>query len=263
MANIIKVFSNIDNIIDRVNSYKHEPFFSNEIARRQSKRVSQFLDDNQILKTFAYLIAYSQNANSELVERLISGSKLDIAFENFELDKVVKMNPCDIADDHWKSISAIRQQAKLFHIVSLARKLKSIGSISAILNDNNIPKQISTEQDIENFWIGFDKLQKILKQKKIPFFQSTTSLLHFLLDAGYDCIKSDLVVMKVANKIKIVDNEKGNKNFRTTVRTVQQYSLDRKVRPTIVDFYFLIDEGQRGAKKFVTSAFYNKTKATV
>ena len=257
MTDSIKIFSDIDSIIDRVNSYKQEPFFSNEFTRRQNKRVSPFLDDNQILKTFAYLIAYSQNANSELVERLISGGNLDKAFDNFELDKVAKMNPCDIADNYWNSISAIRQQAKLFHIVSLARKIKSIGSVSAILNDNNIPKQISTELDIENFWTGFDKLQKILKQKKIPFFQSTTSLLHFLLDTGYDCIKPDLVVMKVAKKLKIVDSEEGDKNFKATVRTIQQYSLDRNVRPTIVDFYFLIDEGQRGAKKFVTSDFYN------
>ena len=102
-----------------------------------------------------------------------------------------------------------------------------------------------------------EELEKIFKQKKIPFFQSTTSLLHFLLDAGYDCIKPDLVVMKVASKIKIVDSEKGDKNFRATVRKIQQYSLDRNIRPTIVDFYFLIDEGQRGAKKFVTNDSYN------
>lgn len=255
-----ELFSDIDRLIDRVNNYKQEPLFSNEFNRRQNKKVSAFLDDNQILKTFSYLIAYSQNSNSELVERLILGGNLDKAFDNFELDKVAKMNPCDIADDYWNSISAIRQQGKLFHIVSLARKIKSIGSISTILNDNNIPKQITTEQDIENFWTGFDKLQKILKQKKIPFFQSTTSLLHFLLDTGYDCIKPDLVVMKVSKKLNIVEDVIGDKNFRTTVRAIQQYSVDRNVRPTIVDLYFLIDEGQRGARKFVNSTFYDTVK---
>lgn len=252
-----ELFSDIDHIIDRVNNYKQEPLFSNEFNRRQNKTVSAFLDDNQILRTFSYLIAFSQNSNSEFVERLISSGNFDKAFDNFELDKVAKMNPCDIADDYWSSISAIRQQGKLFHIVSLARKIKSIGSISTILNDNNIPKQITTEQDIENFWTGFDKLQKILKQKKIPFFQSTTSLLHFLLDTGYDCIKPDLVVMKVSKKLNIVEDVIGDKNFRTTVRTIQQYSVDRNVRPTIVDLYFLIDEGQRGARKFVTPTFYD------
>ena len=63
--------------------------------------------------------------------------------------------------------------------------------------------------------------------------------------------------MKVAKKLSIVDEEKGDKNFRATVKTIQKYSLDRSVRPTIVDLYFLVDEGQRGARKFVTSDFYN------
>lgn len=250
------IFVRIDKIIEQVNRYKNEPFFSDEITRRQNKHVLPFRDDNEILRTFAHLIAYSQNANSNLVDELIASRRFDAAFDNFDLDKVVKMNPCDIADTYWESISAIRQQAKLFHIVSLARKLKRFPSVSAMLNDNNIPRQITSAQDIENFWMGFDKLQTTLKKMKIPFFQSTTSLLHFLLESGYDCIKPDLVVMKVAKKIRIVDSEKGDKNFRATVKTIQQYSLERHMRPTIVDFYFLIDEGQKWAKKFVTNDFY-------
>lgn len=97
-----------------------------------------------------------------------------------------------------------------------------------------------------------------MKNNKIPFFQSTTSLLHFLLDIGYDCMKPDLVVIKVAKKLNIVDNETGDKNFRKTVRFIQEYSVDRQIRPSIVDFYFLINEGQMGAKKFVNPDFYKK-----
>jgi hypothetical protein len=105
-------------------------------------------------------------------------------------------------------------------------------------------------------WV--DKLLVTLKNNKIPFFQSTTSLLHFLLDIGYDCVKPDLVVMKVAKKLNIVDSETGDRNFRKTVRLIQEYSVDRKIRPSIVDFYFLIDEGQMSAKKFVKPEFYKK-----
>ena len=101
---------------------------------------------------------------------------------------------------------------------------------------------------------------KSLKANKIPFFSSTTSLLHFLLDAGYDCIKPDLVVMKVSKKLGIVDSDKGNKNLIKTVKTIQQYSIKTKIKPPIVDFYFLIDEGQLGAKKYVNPQFYGKTK---
>ncbi len=258
MTEKTKIFNDIDKIIDTVELFKNEPLFSNEKNSRQNKIVTIIPSDSEILKTLSYLIAYSQNSNSEIVEQVLKSGKFDQAFENFNIDKVVKLNPCDIADNYWNSIKGIRQQAKIFHIVSLARKIKNIGSFSEILNQTNIPVTIKTEKDIYDFWCGFDQLLAKLKTNKIPFFQSTTSLLHFLLDIGYDCVKPDLVVMKVAKKLNIVDNETGDKNFRKTVRFIQEYSINRKIRPSIVDFYFLIEEGQMGAKKFVKQEFYNK-----
>jgi 3-methyladenine DNA glycosylase Tag len=249
-------YNKIDNIIKRVNRFKHEPLFSEEKNRRHNKIVSPLLTDDEILKILSYLIAFSQNSNSERVEQLLKSGKFDEAFENFNIDEVVKLNPCDIADNHWNSIKDIRQQAKLFHIVSLARKIKYLGSFADILNQINIPTRICTQDDIELFWMGFDKLLKLLKNNKIPFFQSTTSLLHFLMDIGYDCVKPDLVVMKVAKKLNIVDNEKGDTSFRKTVRFVREYSIHRAIRPPIVDLYFLIDEGQMGARKFVKQEYY-------
>ena len=254
------LYKKIDLLIETIDNYKNEPNFSIEKSRRQNKIVSDFNDDNEILKMFAYLIAYSQNANSELVEQILKSGNYDKAFENFEIDKVVKLNPCDIADDYWESIKGVRQQGKLFHIVTLARKIKNIGSFYKLLNEINIPKDIKTEADIVNFWNGFNKLQKTLTENKIPFFQSTTSLLHFLLESGYDCVKPDLVVMKVAKKLKFVEEETGDKNFRKAVQTIQEYSLNRNIRPTIVDYYFLIDEAQRGAKKYVKEEFYKRNK---
>ena len=263
MTEKVKVFSDIDNLIERVDRFKIEPLFSEEKTKRQDKSVSPLLDDNEILRTLSHLIAYSQNSNSETVERLLKSGKYDKAFENFDIEKVIKLNPCDIANNHWESIKGIRQQAKLFHIVSLARKIKQIGSFATILSETNIPKTIKSENDIKDFWIGFDKLLATLKDNKIPFFQSTTSLLHFLLDIGYDCVKPDLVVMKVSKKLEIVDNETGDKNFRQTVRIIQEYSVDRQIRPSIIDFYFLIDEGQMGARKFVTKEFYEQQKKII
>lgn len=64
--------------------------------------------------------------------------------------------------------------------------------------------------------------------------------------------------MKVANKLNIVESVTGDKNFRKTVRFIQEYAIDRKIRPSVVDFYFLIDEGQMGARKFVEENFYEK-----
>ena len=254
------VFNEIDKLIKTVESFKIEPIFSAEKLSREQKQVSPLLNDNEILKIFSHLIAYSQNSNSEIVEQILKSGKFDQAFENFEVQKVVKLNPCDIADNHWNSIKGIRQQGKLFHIVTLARRIKTIGPISKILDETSIPRQIKSKEDIDEFWQGFDKLLTTLKANKIPFFQSTTSLLHFLLDIGYDCIKPDLVVMKVAKKLNIVEFVTGDKNLRKAVRFIQEYSLDRNIRPSIVDFYFLIDEGQMGARKFVSKEFYENEK---
>jgi hypothetical protein len=259
MYNKEVVFGKIDQIIKNIDIYKIEPIFDIEKNNRKNRKVSAFINDSEILKTLSYLIAFSQNANSELVEQVIKSGKFDNAFEKFDIDKVVSLNPCDIADNHWSSIKGIRQQAKLFHIVSLARKIKGIGSFADILNDTNIPKIITTKEDINLFWEGFDSLLLTLKNNKIPFFQSTTTLLHFLLDIGYDCVKPDLVVMKVAKKLNIVNSESGDKNFRNTVKVIQEYAIDRGIKPSVVDFYFLIDEGQMGARKFVHQDFYKET----
>ncbi len=256
MTNKTEIFNEIDDLIKKVDNYRNEPLFSKEKTNREKKTVSPLLDDNLILRNLSHLIAYSQNANSKLVEKLLMSGDFDKVFGNFNIDYVAKLNPCDVADEHWAKIKGIRQQTKIFHIVTLARKIKQSGSFATILNEINIPKTIKTENDIKNFWIGFNVLLSELKSKKIPFFQSTTSLLHFLLDIGYDCVKPDLVVMKVAKKLKIVDEETGDKNFRQTVKFVQEYSIDRKVRPSVIDLYFLIDEGQMGARKFVRKEFY-------
>ncbi len=260
MKDIEEIFTDIDRMIETVHKYRQEPIFGDELTRRQNKTVSETLADNEIFETFTNLIAYSQNAKSDVVEKIVKSGIFNEVFSNFDLTKVSQMNPCDLADKYWSKISGIRQQAKLFHIVSLARKIKRIGSFSRILTETGIPKQIHSEEDIKKFWTGFEGLLKSLKTKKIPFFSSATSLLHFLLDTGYDCVKPDLVVMKVSKKLGIVDSDKGNKNLIATVKTIQQYSIRTKIRPTIVDFYFLIDEGQRGAKKYVTPQFYDRAK---
>ncbi len=135
--------------------------------------------------------------------------------------------------------------------------IKKIGSFNKLLTETEIPKVIKTENDIDDFWIGFKKLKKIMKANKVPFFRSTTSLLHFLLETGYDCVKPDLVIMKVAKKIGIVGKESGDVNLIQTVRTIQEYSIGRNIRPSVIDLYFLIDEGQLGAKKFMKNEFYS------
>jgi hypothetical protein len=251
-----KVFYRIDRLIDRINEFKIDPGFSEQIKIRQEKKVPPSLNNNEIIKIFTHLIAYSQNANSKLVEKIIDAEIFDQVFKNYDISEIIKLNPCDLADEYWDRIGGIRQQAKLFHIVSLARKINRIGSFSKIMTETEIPKQINEISDIDRFWLGFKKLKEIMIMNKIPFFRSTTSLLHFLLHSGYDCVKPDLVVMKVAKKIGVVEKATGENNLISTVRTIQEYAISRKIRPAIVDYYFLIDEGQMGIKRFVKPEFY-------
>ena len=252
-----EIIKQIDKIIKRINGYKIEPIFSIEIESRNNRQVSDNLTEDEIIEIFITLIAFSQNANSKLVEQIVSSGIFKEIFAGFDINKIVKMNPCDLADQYWDKIGAIRQQAKLFHIVSLSRKIKKIGTFNKLLTETKIPKNIQSKDDIDVFWIGFKKLKKTMEENKVPFFRSTTTLLHFLLETGYDCVKPDLAVMKVAKKIGIVDNKKGEKHLIKTVRTIQEYSVLKNIRPSIVDLYFLIDGGQLGAKKFVESEFYN------
>ncbi len=255
-----KTYKKIDLLIERIDRYRIEPDFTAQLKLRNDKKVPNNLTEDEIIEIFTTLIAYSQNANSSLVEQIIETGIFNDIFADFDIKKIVKMNPCDLADKYWNKIGGIRQQAKLFHIVSLARKINRIGSFSKLLTDTEIPKEIKNNNDIDNFWTGFKKLKKIMEENKIPFFRSTTSLLHFLLHIGYDCIKPDLVVMKVAKKIGIVEKETGEKNLIKTVRTIQEYAVYKNIRPSIVDYYFLIDEGQLGIKKFVKKEFYEKKK---
>jgi hypothetical protein len=255
-----ETYQKIDQLIERIDKYRIEPDFTAQLKLRNDKKVPNDLTENEIIEIFTTLIAYSQNANSRLVEQIIETGIFSEIFADFDIKKIVKMNPCDLADNYWNRIGGIRQQAKLFHIVSLARKINRIGSFSKLLTETEIPKEIKNKNDIDRFWTGFQKLKIIMEENKIPFFRSTTSLLHFLLHIGYDCIKPDLVVMKVAKKIGIVEKETGEKNLIKTVQIIQEYAVHRNIRPSIVDYYFLIDEGQLGIKKFVKKEFYEKNE---
>ena len=252
------IFIEIDNIIERVNEFKISPIFENEVRDRDNREVPKKLTDDQLLRVFSNLIAYSQNANSKLVKQLIFSNVLEEVFESFSVDKVSQIDGAELIGKYWfeKKISCIRFKSKIFKIIKFATQIKTFGSLSAILTDTQFPKRINAEDDIQKFWKGFKVLQTNLSDRDVPFLKSTTTLLHYLLDAGYDCIKPDLVVMKVANKLKIVDRETGDLNFRETVKLVQQYSLSRGIRPSIIDLYFLIEGGQKAAIEYVRPEFY-------
>jgi hypothetical protein len=253
-----EVFESIDRIIAAVNGYTVDSSFSFEVTQRNSRRAPSELTDQKLLEIFTTLIAFSGQAPSDKVRIIVDSKIFNEVFQAFDVIKVSSLNPCDLVEEYWDKIGAIRYQTKLFQIVMFARRIRKIGSLSGLLTQSGIPDIINSRDDIERFWNGFDKLQGSLKQFKVSYLKETTTLLHYLLDTGYDCVKPDLVVMKVAKKIGIVESEKGDKNFRQTVKTLQEYCLDRNIRPSIVDLYFLIDEKQKDASRFVHEDYYKR-----
>ena len=156
----------------------------------------------------------------------------------------------------------IRFKRKVKSIIDCAKSFELIhdkyGSFKTLLSD--IPKGLKSKTDVESFWKGFNDLKKIMGDVKMPFFRSSTSLLHLLLHIGFPCIKPDLIVMRVAKKIGIVDFEKGERNLLQSVKVIQLYSVDKDIKPSIVDLYLLIYGGQRWAMQFVTKSFYENKR---
>lgn len=187
MTNNDSVFVKIDQIIESINAYTIEPDFSKEIFDRNNRKAPKELTDQKLLEIFTTLIAFSGQAPSDKVKLLIDAKIFNEIFEDFDVAKVSSLNPCDLVDKYWDKITPIRYQTKLFQIVLFARRIRKIGSLSLLLTQSEIPNSIKSKNDIEIFWKGFDILQSNLEQFKVSYLKETTTLLHYLLDTGYDC----------------------------------------------------------------------------
>ena len=248
----------IDNIIKRVNHFKIDSNFNREYRPRLKKTPPKTLREDELLKVFVKLIAFSQQAQSARVKKLIKEKVFDKIFENYSVDKVSKINPCDLAEKHWENITAIRQRTKLFQIVMFARLIKKDKTLLSLLTNPPIPKSLKSLEDIDEFWTGFKILQSNLKDAKAPFLRETTTLLHFLLDMGYDCIKPDSAVMKASVDIGIVDKATRETNLIQTVKFIQEYSIKYKVRPPVIDLYLIIHGRQTEASSLVDKDYYKR-----
>ena len=94
-------------------------------------------------------------------------------------------------------------------------------------------------------------LKEKLLEIEVPFISSTTTLLHLLLELGYNCVKPDRVIMKVSKEIGIVNSEKGEKNLKLATKSLQYYSIITGISSQIIDLYFLVYGKQTGAIKFI------------
>ncbi len=243
-----RIFKKIDKIREEVDAYVKKTEFEKEYVRRANNVGTIYADKNEALRHFSHLIAYSMRARSDRVKTFLATGVFEQVFVNFDIDIVSRLNPCDIIDQHWNKISAIRVQTKVFFIVSLARRMNEMEPFDNILSNTSIPKAIKSFEDIEKFWDGFDKLTNTLADHRLPIIRSTTTLLHLLMAKGYDCLKPDSVVMRVLKSLEIVKGETGERSIRLAVKCIQQYGMDRRIRPEVMDLYLLIKGGKKKQK---------------
>ena len=161
----------LDAIIDRVIEFKIEPKFSTEFNWRTGNKPPEKISKNELLKIFVRLISFSQQAISKKVKVIIDEKIFDEILDNYNVDKVSKMNPCDLVEKHWAKVSGIRQQTKFFQIVMFSRLIQRDNTILELLTNPPIPKTIKSEEDIKKFWKGFKMLQQKLKLAKTPFYE--------------------------------------------------------------------------------------------
>jgi 3-methyladenine DNA glycosylase Tag len=259
-----QTYDYIDLVRREVDAARKEPEFSAMLKKREARTATSLHDDKDVLRVFAHLIAYSQNAKAGSVTNMLDTKVFDTAFSDFEVNQVCIMNSYSIEAKYWDKIKVIRFKKKIRGIIGCAKSLSSIetkyGSFIKLLSQIDIPPIVKSSSDIEIFWHRFDNLLHILRKEKMPFFSHTTSLLHFLLSTGHDCIKPDIIVMRVAKWGNMVLSELGDENRREVVKQIQFYSVDRQIRPSVVDLYFLIYGGQTGVNHLVHPWFYTQQK---
>lgn len=251
-----ELFDKIDQMISRIQIFQIEPLLENEIKRLTSLSPHAQQNESDLLRTFSKLVAFSQAANSKFVrDQLVNTDHFNRIFLDFDVEKVARIELNVFLEENWvKPLTYVQKKGKIRRIIEFAKMLQS-GRL-AIFRKVQIPQRVYTFDDVTNFWNQFVLLQYELERISVPFIKTTTTLLHFLLETGYDCIKPDSAVMEVADRLEIGQELSGDIKLKETVRILMEYSISRTLRPSIVDLYFLIAKPQQGAKHYVREAYY-------
>lgn len=244
----------------RVTADRHAlPRFTSTIKRRSAARCTGIPSDSDLLRDLAEAIAYSQGARSSMVGPMLRSREFSQAFSDFDPHVLAKAHASTIIRQHWDTLKVIRFRGKVDAIIGCANVLSKIeresGSFETYLTAFVIPRRLQSRDDIQQFWIGFDGLLSDLRQRKMPFFRSTTSLLQILLDLDYDSVKPDLIIMRLVRRLGIVRKETGDKFLRQAVRLLQEYAVRRGIRVSAVDWYLLAYGGQTEASRSLQHRF--------
>ena len=211
------------------------------------------------MRRMCIAIAYSQGSRSSLISELIETPVFKETFAGFDPAVLARHDPERILATYWTRLGHFRFRSKIPRIVQCARALNGIirdyGSFAAYLEGFQIPHRIRNATHLDQFRQRFNALQSDLRRREMPFFRSTTSLLQLLLDLDYDSVKPDLIVMRLARRLGIVDRETGDRAFRQCVRFLQGYSMANSCRAAELDLALLAFGGQSGARQLLTQNF--------
>lgn len=260
-------FEKFDKIIENINRYAkgHAPF-DNEIQDREALRPADIITTDLLFEKLAKVVAYSQQARAVQVKSMLGAQHLSRALAGYCVSEAALLNPLDIVEEHWQNIKEIRKKTKIFHLIQMARELvgtprgPGMGNFLAV---SGLPRQIMVKVDIETFWSVFHVLRTRLDARDFPYIKAQTSLLHLLMELGYDCAKPDSGVLNAALGMGLIESFPDNQTSRrydkaceSVIRMIQDYGLDRGMRPAVVDWYMLIEGGQTGALAAVKGTGY-------
>jgi len=235
------------------------PGWHQEMDYRARRSPRQIPSDQKIMRHLCVAIAFSQGARSAQISVLIEAPVFSAAFADFNPVALARREPEDILINYWPSLGHFRFKSKIRQIVLCAQVLNGItndhGSFARYLQNFQIPQRIRAAKHLDQFWAQFDALQQDLQRREMPFFRSTTSLLQLLLDLDFDSVKPDLIIMRLARRLGIVERETGDRALRQCVRFLQKYSIKKSCRAAELDWALLAFGGQSGAGQSLTQWF--------
>jgi hypothetical protein len=212
------------------------------------------------------MIAFSNSAPAKTVRAIFDRGAFDAIFGAYNPQVAAQLQAEIILKNYWHSITGIRFKSKVVRMIQCAQALVEIqkqhGSFLSYLKIYRIPIQINVEEDLVQFWSGFAALRKDLRARKMPYLGNFTSLCHLFLELGYDCAKPDSAVMKAANVLGWISQEKRGYIYpesvrRSVVECMQRYGIVRQIRVSVVDLYLLIHGQQTGARHYIQPDYYN------
>ena len=137
------VFEAIDKMVERVNRFKIDPQFTQQVEERHGKVPDFTLDDQRILRHLMVLTAYSNNANAEKVTRLVEGKVFESIFQKYFVEKTAELTAESIVGGGWKlplwrgdlNGRRVINHASEFH--SKGRRVRRRGSVATQKRNGN------------------------------------------------------------------------------------------------------------------------------